>query len=305
MDAGEITRVRHVPGEDLYLIETGMYDVQGYGGVYVLEADRPAIIETGIGTNYEAILDALDEVGIARSAIEVIAVTHVHLDHAGGAGLLARECENAVVAVHEIGAPHLIDPARLIAGTKAAVKDQWRHYTDPAPVPGDRVQELTDGDRIDLHSHTLHAVHAPGHAPHQVIYSAPSLNAVFTGDAAGIWVEPRGRVYQTTPPPNFDLEQAVADIETIRDIDPETLLFTHFGPARHPQSRLDQYEDTLMSWIERVDRASTEFETEAAVINHFTARTDLEDVWSPEKARAETAINVRGALTYLDGRDRS
>ena len=126
MDVGDVRPVTTGGCTDLYLVETGMFDVTGYGGVYVLDAHQPAIIETGIGTNHEVVLGALAELGIAPESIGVIAVTHVHLDHAGGAGFLADACENATVTAHERGAPHLVDPDRLVAGTKAAVGDAWQ-----------------------------------------------------------------------------------------------------------------------------------------------------------------------------------
>jgi len=98
---------------DVHYVDTGMYDVPEYGSVYVVDAERPALVDTGIGARYEGILDAMAEVGVAPADLEAIAITHVHLDHAGGVGYLVEECPNATVYVHEIGAPHLVDPTRL------------------------------------------------------------------------------------------------------------------------------------------------------------------------------------------------
>ncbi|MFC6724778.1 MBL fold metallo-hydrolase, partial [Halobium palmae] len=135
---------------DVYYLDTGMYDTEAYGSVYIVDAERPAVVDTGIGTNRELLFDALDEVGVGREELELILPTHVHLDHAGGAGFLAAECPNATVLTHESGVPHLIDPSRLVAGTKAAVDDQWEFYVEPEPVPEDRVEGLEDGDAVDL-----------------------------------------------------------------------------------------------------------------------------------------------------------
>jgi glyoxylase-like metal-dependent hydrolase (beta-lactamase superfamily II) len=289
-----------VEGHDAYhYVETGMYDVLEYGSVYLIDAERPAIVDTGIGTNVEYILDALDELEIALSDVGVIAPTHVHLDHAGGAGFLAEACPNADVYVHEIGAPHLVDPSRLVEGTKRAVQDEWQYYVEPKPVPEERITSVSDGDVIDLGDRALEVHHAPGHAPHQVIYFDPDARAVFSGDAAGIWVPELGRVHETSPPPNFDLEGCLADVETIEALDPETICFGHFGPV-HGTEVLSEYSDVLTDWIDRVERKRAELGDDEAVIEHFVETNGMEAVWGERKARAETAMNVRGALVYLD-----
>ncbi|WP_135663918.1 MBL fold metallo-hydrolase [Halorhabdus rudnickae] len=299
MAIGDVIRVTTGTCSDLYYVDTGMYDVKRYGSVYVLDAERPTIVETGIGTNYERILDALEDVGLAPAEIEVIAVTHVHLDHAGGAGFLSEACPNATIVVHEIGAAHLVDPGRLWEGTKQAVGDQISHYVEPDPVPDDRVRTIADGDEVDLGDHALVAHHAPGHAPHQVVYEDPENDAVFTGDAAGLYVPDRDRAEPTSPPPDFDLEQALRDVETIQNLAPETLLYSHFGPAPRTH-QLDGYARRLSDWVQAVAAARNELEDDDAVIEHFAGETAATEIWGEEKGRGETAMNVRGVLTYLD-----
>ncbi|NHN46790.1 MBL fold metallo-hydrolase [Halostella sp. JP-L12] len=302
MEPGDVWTVTAGDCTDLYYVDTGMYDTGEYGAVYVLDAERPAIVDTGIGTNYEYVLDALDEAGVAPEDLEAIAVTHVHLDHAGGAGYLAEACPNAEVYVHESGARHLIDPSRLWEGTKGAVGDQIEFYAEPEPVPAERVTELTDGDAIDLGDHELIAHHAPGHAPHQVVFEDPANDAVFTADAAGIWVPSIDRIKETTPPPQFDLEGALADAEMLVDMDRETLLFPHFGP-KAADGVLAEYTDVLTDWVRAVERVRDELGDDDAVIDHFVAENEMEDVWGERKARGETAMNVRGVLRYLDRRE--
>jgi len=303
MARGDLREVTTGSCSDLYYLDTGMYDTDEYGAVYVYDAARPAIVETGIGTHHELVLDALEELSIAREEVAVIAPTHVHLDHAGGAGFLAEACPNAEVYVHEIGAPHLADPERLVAGTKAAVGDQWEFYVEPEPVPEDRLVALQAGDEIHLGDHRLDVYHAPGHAPHQVIFHDPGDDAVFTADAAGIWVPELAEIRETSPPPNFDLEQCLADVETIRDLDPETLLYTHFGPREYSEAAMDEYEAVLTEWVESVERKYDELADGEATEAFFADRTEMDAVWGERKARGETAMNVRGVLTSLDGRE--
>jgi len=302
MAIGDVEAVEAVP--DTYYVDTGMYDTEGYGAVYVIDADRPALVETGIGADREHVLDAIEAAGLAPEEIEVIAVTHVHLDHAGGAGFLAADCPNASVYVHGIGAPHLVDPTRLWEGTKAAVGGQIEYYVEPRPVPKERVVELEDGDEIDLGDRRLCAHHAPGHAPHQVVFHQPGADAVFVGDAAGLYVPERDVAYPTSPPPNFDLAAAIEDTETIAGLDPETLLYTHFGPAggdggSDPGVLLSAYAERLRGWVDRVERAHDELGDADAVVERFLDETDLAEVWGEKKTRYEMALNVRGVLRFL------
>jgi len=291
VDCGEVSGV--------YYVDTGMYDAAGYGAVYIVDADRPAVVETGIGTHHERVLDAIEECGIDHADVEVVAPTHVHLDHAGGAGFLAEACPNADVYVHEYGAEHLVDPDALIEGTKRAVGDQWEFYVEPEPVPEDRIAELTDGDRIDLGDRELVAHHAPGHAPHQVVFESPADDAVYTADAAGIYVPEWDTVEPTTPPPNFGLEQAIADVDLLESLDPVVLLFTHFGP-RETDGLLAEYRLTLTDWVERIAALREELPSDEAVVDQLVEETETAEVWGERKADAETAMNVRGVLHSLD-----
>ncbi|MFW5935421.1 MAG: MBL fold metallo-hydrolase, partial [Halolamina sp.] len=124
MAIGDVTAVEGA--EDVHYVDTGMYDVPEYGSVYVIDGERPAVVDSGTGGDYERIADALDELGI--DALDAVVLTHVHLDHAGGAGHLLADHPDAQAYIHERGARHLIDPERLVAGTKDAVGEQWQYY---------------------------------------------------------------------------------------------------------------------------------------------------------------------------------
>lgn len=280
-------------------VDTGMFGSAEYGSVYLIDDDRPALVDAGIGTNYDRILDLLDSVGIAPDELSVIALTHAHLDHAGGAGFLAEACPNATVYVHEVGAPHLVDPGRLWEGTKEAVGDQIVFYTEPKPLSESRIVSITDGDEIDLGTHTLRAHYAPGHAPHQVVFELPERDAVFTGDAAGVYTPSIDRIHATSPPPQFDLEGALDDTAMIRELEPETLLYAHFGPAP-ADSQLSAYAERLKSWVVDVREARDTFGDTDEIVEHFLAQQDSPEVWDERKVRGELAMNIRGVLTYLD-----
>lgn len=289
--------------EDIYCIDLDMFDVPEFGAAYVIDAERPTVVDSGTGRNYERILEVLDTLDILPEELEVIALTHVHLDHAGGAGHLAGVCPNATVQIHNIGAPYLVEPEHLIEGTKRAVGVQWQYYDEPDPIPEERIETISDGDTVDLGDHQLGVHHAPGHAPHQVVFSNPENDAVFTADAAGIWAPDPGVLAPTSPPPNFDLEGCLKDIELLHELDPSVLLYAHFGSRADVSVALEDYHQVLTDWVEDVQEKRKELEDDEAVIDHFVNRTDLDKVWGKHKAYPEVRMNTQGVLRYLDTRD--
>ncbi|WP_256289165.1 MBL fold metallo-hydrolase [Halobellus inordinatus] len=286
--------------DDVYYVDVGTHGIPRYGSVYIIDAAEPTFVDTGLGRNREYLLDALDELDIAREDVRHILPTHAHLDHAGGAGYLAEACPNATVRTHEIGAPHLVDPERLVAGTKDAVGDLWEYYAEPVPVPESQIDPLVDGDEIDLGDRTLSVIHAPGHAPHQTIFLDSKDGLLFTGDAAGIYVPERDVVRQTSPPPQFDLEQSLADVRKIEDLEPETLCFGHFGAREYDAALMEQYKRALVEWVEAVRQKRAELDDDEAVIDFFANHSELVEVWGEQKASAEERLNASGVLVALD-----
>ncbi|WP_254527752.1 MBL fold metallo-hydrolase [Natrinema gelatinilyticum] len=307
MEVGDVREVTTGTCSDLYYLDTGMYETSEYGAVYIIDDDdRPAVVDTGIGTNYDLLADALADVGIERDDLAVIAVTHIHLDHAGGAGFLARDCPNADVYAPAIGADHLIDPSQLVAGTKRAVGDQWDYYVEPEPVPEDRIVPIEDGDVIDLGAHELRVHATPGHAPHQVVFEDPGNDAVFVADAAGIWVPETEEIRETSPPSQFDLEQCLEDVETLKELDPDVFLYSHFGPRSVGDDAgpaLEEYATVLSKWVAAVESKRDEVADDEAVIEHFVDSAAMDDVWGEAKSSAETEKNTRGVLGYLERRE--
>ena len=169
-------------------------------------------------------------------------LTHIHLDHAGAAGVLARRFPELQVYVHEAGAPHLIEPSRLLRSAGRLYGDQMeRLWGEVAPVPEDRVAALSGGETVE----GCQVHHAPGHAGSHVVYLEPGSGAAFTGDVAGVRVPPSELIMAPTPPPEIDIEAWLTSIQLLRDLGPSRLCMTHFGASDDPPAQLDALEAYL------------------------------------------------------------
>ncbi len=288
---GDVRRV----ADDAYVVDTGAYEVANYGAVYVVDAAEPAVVDTGTGADRERVFAALDGLGVD---LDHVLVTHVHLDHAGGAGYLAERYPEATVHVPESGARHLVDPSRLVAGTKAAVDDQWRFYDEPLPVAEERISTVTDGDTVDLGDRELDVVGAPGHAPHQVMYDDDGT--LFVADAMGIYT-PEGSVRPTSPPPQFDLFGCLDDVATVRTRDPDVICYGHFGGVRYDHALADEYADVLTSWVAEVRAARAALGDDEATAERLSASPGLGWVrsYGQRFASDSARLNTKGVLRYL------
>ena len=167
---------------DIRTIDTVMLGEPGITGAFLVRGERTALVETGPRSTVEEVLKSLADAGVTD--LDVIAVTHVHLDHAGAAGTLAGLFRSAVVAVHEIGAPHLVDPSKLWASAARIYGDEMeRMWGGVDPLPAERLRPLRDGDLIDLGGASLRALATPGHASHHHAFLEESTGTLFAGDA--------------------------------------------------------------------------------------------------------------------------
>jgi len=280
-------------------VDIGLYDSPEYGSVYIIDAEKPAVIDTGLGIHVDVILDALEQVGITPEELQAIIPTHVHLDHAGGAGYLVRECPNADVYCYEAGAPFLLDPTSLWKGTQAVIGPRLVHYVEPKPIPEERLIPVSDGEIISLGDQELITHHAPGHAFHQAIFEHPASDGVFVADAAGINTPRIDGVRYCSPPSDFSLEECLRDVELLESLDPELLYYGHFGEVE-TDSVLSEYTEELIWWVEQVKEKRAELGDDEAVVEYFADRADTIGIWDERHARGEEQLNVRGTLEYLD-----
>lgn len=302
MDDSDPQRVTAGESEDIHYVDVELFDTTGYGSVYLIEGEEPAVVDTGTGRNYERILAGLSALGIAPEELSAILLTHVHLDHAGGASPLLTACPNADVYIHESGVRFLRDPTRLWEGTQQVLGERISYYREPEPIPAQRITELKDGETLTLGSRELDVHHAPGHAFHQVVYHDRPSNGIFTADAAGIYLPSVDRIRHTSPPPGFDFEGCLEDITLLESLDSTALYYGHFGD-QPTGDRLTAYRDALTNWVESVAEKRTELGDDEAVIEYFVNQVETTDTWREAHARGEERMNVEGVLHYLDNRE--
>jgi glyoxylase-like metal-dependent hydrolase (beta-lactamase superfamily II) len=209
----------------------------GLAAAHIIQEDgRAAFVDVGTTHSIPLLLTALDVLGVARDAVDYIFLTHVHLDHAGGAGNLLQLLPNAKVVLHPRGAPHLIEPSKLIAGSIAVYGDAlYRQlYGEIVPLPAERVLVTQDRERIRLAGREFEFVHTPGHALHHHCIVDLSHASIFTGDTFGLsyreFDTERGAfIIPTTTPTQFDPEQLVASIDRLLAYRPEAMYLMHFS----------------------------------------------------------------------------
>ena len=244
-------------GHGLYLVDAAMHGEPQGLACYLFDTPEPALIECGPSTSVENVIAAIDHLGI--DDIATLALTHIHLDHAGGAGLFCRRFPNATVAVHPRGARHLADPSRMLASAaRVWGEESMGSLWGPVePVPEDRIRVIGDGDRIPLGGgRSLEVLHTPGHAKHHVVFIEDETGGAFVGDAVGVAPPGGGTVQPVTPPPDLDPEQITAQLRRLAIRDPGFLALAHFGVHREPLRTLAEAESRLWDWVRWVAEAA-------------------------------------------------
>ena len=225
---------------------------------YLIDGPAPVLVETGSQSSVPTLLAALDGLGVSGDALSAIVVTHIHLDHAGGVGDVAAAFPDATVYVHPLGARHLADPSRLVASAGQVYGDLLDSlYGRLGPTARDRIRAVEDGAEIEIGGgRALTAVHSPGHAKHHLALHDSGSGLLFVGDAVGVRLPDIGVLRPATPPPDFDLELALASLRRFAGRSPGALALAHYGVLPDPPAEaLAQAEEELCRWAEVAERA--------------------------------------------------
>ncbi|HXQ61706.1 MAG TPA: MBL fold metallo-hydrolase [Acidimicrobiales bacterium] len=274
---------------------------------YLLTGPSPVLVETGSQSSVPALLEALDGLGLGADDLAGVAVTHIHLDHAGGVGDVARAFPSATVYVHGKGARHLIDPTRLVdsaARVYGGLLDSLYGRLDPTPA--ERIHVLEDGEEIRVGpDRVLVTVDSPGHAKHHLALHDSASGVLFAGDAVGVRLPDAGVLRPSTPPPDFDLDQAIHSLERFAGRRPAGLALAHYGLVPDPSALLDEAQDTLRRWADVAERAWREGTDIAAALDTAFAG-DIGQVDPAQREKLETLngvhSNAAGFRRWLETR---
>lgn len=231
----------------------------------IVENGRAAFVDTGANESVPLLLQALQEKNLDKADVEFVFLTHVHLDHAGGAGLLMQSLPNAKAVLHPRGAPHMIDPAKLIRGAQAVYgKEKFAaQYGEIVPIAEDRIVVVTDTAEISLGGRAMQCLYTEGHARHHYVLSDPRSRGVFTGDSFGLsyreFDTSQGEfIYPTTTPVHFDPPEAHKAIDRIMGLAPDRLFLTHYSQVTDLPRLADDMHKRIDDFVVMARQAETE-----------------------------------------------
>jgi glyoxylase-like metal-dependent hydrolase (beta-lactamase superfamily II) len=267
---------------------------------YLIEGPAPVLIETGSQSSVPALLEALHGHGVSPADLAGIAVTHIHLDHAGGVGDVARAFPHATVYVHAKGARHLVDPERLVRSAAMVYGDLLDSlYGRLDPTPAERVHVLEEGETIEIgRGRTLTTIDSPGHAKHHLALHDSESGILFAGDAVGVRLPDVGVLRPATPPADFDLDQAVTSLRKFRDRTPTGVALAHYGLLPEPMEMLEEAENTLRAWAETAERAWRAGEDIAGALEQEFA-PGMSGVDPDQRAKLETLNGIHSNAAGL------
>jgi len=237
----------------------------------LVESDgHRAIVDPGPGSTLDTLRKELGAHGVSVSDLDAILLTHIHLDHAGATGALVRENPRLAVYVHRRGAPHMIDPSKLLASAARLWPDNLQQlFGEAQPVPAENLRILDGGEMLTLGSRKIEVAYTPGHASHHVSYFENMERVAFVGDTAGIRIEGHSYVMPATPPPDIDLEIWDSSFAAVLERKPKRLFLTHFGFSENPSEHITQFRERLHRWMETTENILQTAKNDAEAMESF------------------------------------
>ena len=283
----------HITAIDHHLLGT-----PGVGVTYVVQGERVALIETGTALTVARTLSGLAQLAIRPEQIEQIICTHIHMDHAGGAGYLAMALPRATVYIHSSSIPYLVDPTKLLKSVRRAVGEEaWPLHGDIQPLPLERLRPA-EMLHLDLgRDVVLEAIATPGHSPDHLSFRDHKSGGLFIGDAAGLAMDRWGLAFPVTPVPTYDLEAHRQTIALLRALDLPRIYLTHYGPHDDVAFQLDRAQEQVEALAALVDIALADGDPDLVAL---AARWLPYPVDAPAAlvARSWSQMSVAGMLRY-------
>ena len=290
----------------LYQIDVETAGIKNFIASYILKGKQVAMVETGPTSSVPNLLFCLKELNVKPEDVVYVAVSHIHLDHGGGAGRLLKYLPKAKVIVHPRGAPHLANPEKLWQQSREVLGNIAEMYGKPEPVPEERIIAATDGMTFDIGNNIrLKVVETLGHASHHLSYYEPLSEGIFSGDAAGIYLNEIDVIVPTTPSP-FRLDVALASLDKLISLKPKVLYYSHFGKAYNAVEKLQTYAQQLKLWA-KITKQGIENKDNLEAISERIIESDVAVRKAKEYIKAhpvlsETVLNesVQGFIDFVE-----
>lgn len=312
-------------GHGIFAIDTGFFRPKFDASHLLIEDGRAAFVDVGTNHSIPRLLAVLRQKQIPNECVDYVILTHVHLDHAGGAGLLMQQLPNARLVVHSRGARHMIDPSQLVAGATAVygAEEIRRSYGELLPIPAERVDIANDGHVVDLEGRQLLCIDTPGHARHHICIRDEASRAFFTGDTFGLSYREldtaRGPfIVPTTSPVQFDPEALHASINRLIALQPLAMYLTHYDRVEGVEKLAEDLHAQIDAMVS-IARSAGDASTDAAQ-RHEAMKTALTELyltraqahgWSGDRAQLleilgmDVELNAQGLGIWLDQQRRS
>ncbi|WP_367269463.1 MBL fold metallo-hydrolase [uncultured Rummeliibacillus sp.] len=303
--------------DHLYSIDTNDLGLKNRTTSYIIVDDKIALIETSASPSIPYILNALEELHIKPSDIDYLILTHIHLDHAGGAGVMMKYCPNATVLVHPKGVRHLVDPSRLIASARSVYGENFDAiFGEILPIQEKQLYAIGDREIIRLGSSTLTFYYTKGHANHHISIHESLTNGMFVGDTTGVYYpdmtgEEFDVILPSTSPNQFDPNLMEDSIQLFEKIKPNVLYFGHYGSYTHPQfayAEVRRYLPIFMDAGRQTMKEETDFtkqvqRTEEILTNSIFAELQAKGLSKDHPVfkiiPLDLAVSAMGIIDYL------
>jgi glyoxylase-like metal-dependent hydrolase (beta-lactamase superfamily II) len=293
--------------DDIHMIDTMLGGRPGITGAYLFMGDAPALVDTGAETSADTVDRELAAAGLGPEDLAWIVLTHVHLDHCGAAGALARRYPKATVVTHRRGAPHLVEPDRLVAGTNEIYGPYATLYGGLEAIPEERVVAAEDGHEVVIGpGRALRLLDTPGHAPHHSVILDETTGTLIAGDAVGSRLA-GSELFPAYPPPRVDIAAIRRSLQRIADLRVETLCLAHIGPVEDPEADIARSDEQAQIYAEAgmeatlagAEHADMAFALEEALpLGPTVADANAEVLWRVLGWERNNAMGVLGWARY-------
>lgn len=291
--------------ESVYVLDTQALGERNVVAAYLVAGKETALIDMGYESSADIVSSDLAELGIGSADLDYLLPTHVHLDHSGSCGTLAKKFPNASIRVHPKGEPHLADPSSLWKGAGMLFGDELlQRYGKPEPIDQNRLRIASDDEVISLgRGVILRTVWTPGHASHHLSYEWEGHASFFTGDAVGIYYPAFPFLVPTTPPTSFNLERAVESLKRIQAASPQDFYTPHYGLVEDAPDWVERNIRALLDWKMKIESMRSSALSEQEVSEGLTEEVCMALGRSsgevPDYLRISIKISVLGFIRYL------